>query len=924
MVCFAWHGRTLKQWMNRNMALRFQSKTKIVTLLLLMLLLSSFFSLLHFTFATTTTVTACESTSNWSGSGVTISTSADCVEGTNSILLTNSSYVYNMYGVYDEAGSWNWASYTELHFWVKSNVTSTFQVQVFTDGSNWVTQSLGSAPTSWTEQTITLASMSVGAGTINWATINSMRFQLTNAYAFAEYRLDNITLYYYTAPSPPPASDTFNVHSWNFSDGSLDDLTFNGDGSHSNTTSYCNVTSPLSVGGGAYLQYDFADKGTLLLQMDFILRTLPTTLYSGTTIARLTNTANYGGEHSCYVWIQKMASNYVWRVTVGGVTSMETASVSIDTPYRLIINATMGSGSASALATVNGTNIGNPVTGLVIVPYNSVDIGIGWAIDNAQKMTLYTMGINGSELEERTISGQVLFTSNLSPVSGASVYAGIIETTTDGSGNFALTVPAGAHYLKATVQGYLTSTTYVDVSDDDASGITLHLSPYPTTGNAYWDIRSVTIFPFWFHYDAAAMDMCLTEIASKFGDGVNTIDIRILWTNNESNTNQPIFSYGQSEAENGWTVLDAAITKIHNHGFQVRLGVVSEGTYLATEIPEPTDYAVWWNNYNILIAQYGTWAETRNVEYMLIGWEFLWQDIRFEDGTWNNQWLSALNSLRETYHGQISYEFNWPDASSEITTLLSNSWVSELDFVSMSSYIPLSPTVYNSVETYTEAWSNNINGLNYIGLFQQMYETWGIPVEINVGYASVVGAVMHPWSYGGAGTPDYPDQADAWEALFLAMQNLDFIKGVDMEHFDHNAEVGDGTSSFRNKTMSEYKINNGLAMYLMPEPEAPSVLPSLNVNWMWQYLYAGDFAGFFNVAVATAFNSYAIGIAVITMIFLVALYLRTGSLLLLCIAWLLIGGFLIVAIPIVSGLAIIFLVLGLGGLIYKLFRPSGS
>jgi hypothetical protein len=899
------------------------NKTKITTLLLLAILLFSFL-ILPFSHATTTTVSACESTTSWTGTGATLSTSADCVEGSYSVLAVNNSYVYNMYAVFDEAGSWNWASYTQLHFWVKANVTSVFTVSVFTDGSNWVTQSLGAAPTSWTEENVTLASMSVGAGTINWNSINSIRFQLTNAYAFAEYHIDNVTIYYDS--TPPPSSDTFNIHYWNFSDGSLNDFTFAGTGSYTNTTGYCNVTSPPSEGGNARLDYTFDDKGSLLVQMDFALGSLPSTLYSQTIIARLTNTANYGGEHSSYVWIQKQVSNYVWRVTVGGVTTMTTASVSIDTPYRLLINATMGSGTASALATLNGTEIGNPTSGTVIVPYNAIDVGISWAIDNNQKVTIYNVGINGSELEERTISGQVLYASNLAPVSGASVYAGTIETTTDGSGLFSLTVPAGAHYLKTTIQGYKTYTVYTDVSTTSASGVLLYLSPYPTTGNAYWEIRSTTIFPFWFHYNETAMDTCLSEISSKFGDGINTIDIRILYTNYADDPNLPIFSWGQSEAECGWDVLDAAITKIHNHGFKVRLGVISEGTYLSTTIPTPTNYNTWWTNYNILIAQYGTWAQDRNVEYMLIGWEYLWQDARYEDGTWNSQWTSALTALRNVYHGQIGYEFNWPDASSEIPVLLSNSWVSDLDFVSMSSYIPLSPTVYNSVETYTNAWTSNTNGLNYIALFQQMYDTWGISVEINVGYASKVGAVMHPWA-GGAGTPDYPDQADAWEALFLAMQGKTFIKGVDMEHFDHDAPVGDTTSSFRNKTMSEYKINNGLIMYSTPleevEPTAPpafSVSISDQIGLLMQYLANRDFIGLIIAMYTTTMGQWFY--LMLATIIAVALYLKVKNLAVLGVAWLLTGAFFIPVIieawPVIS----ICLVLGFAALLYKLFHHT--
>jgi len=110
-----------------------------------------------------------------------------------------------------------------------------------------------------------------------------------------------------------------------------------------------------------------------------------------------------------------------------------------------------------------------------------------------------------------------------------------------------------------------------------------------------------------------------------------------------------------------------------------------------------------------------------------------------------------------------------------------------------------------------------------------------------------------------------------------------------------------------------------------PAPETPPselVLPSVSVSWVWQYLYAGDFVGFFNALFITTFNSLSIGIALVVMLFLVPLYIRSKSLMLLIVAWILLGGFLIVAMPEVSGLAIIFMALGIGGLFWRLFRPS--
>lgn len=126
----------------------------------------------------------------------------------------------------------------------------------------------------------------------------------------------------------------------------------------------------------------------------------------------------------------------------------------------------------------------------------------------------------------------------------------------------------------------------------------------------------------------------------------------------------------------------------------------------------------------------------------------------------------------------------------------------------------------------------------------------------------------------------------------------------------------------------EYRVtvSTGTPALLYWRIAASSVLPlpSLSVQSIWQYLYEGDFVGFFNALLITTFNSLSIGIALVTMLFLVPLYIRTKSLMLLVVAWLLIGSFLIATMPEVSGLAIVFMALGIGGLFWRLFRPSGG
>ena len=99
------------------------------------------------------------------------------------------------------------------------------------------------------------------------------------------------------------------------------------------------------------------------------------------------------------------------------------------------------------------------------------------------------------------------------------------------------------------------------------------------------------------------------------------------------------------------------------------------------------------------------------------------------------------------------------------------------------------------------------------------------------------------------------------------------------------------------------------------------LLPQIDVDFIWVYLFEGDFLGAFQAIIGGAFSSVSIGIAVLSLLFIVPIYIRTNSLLVVCILWILLGGFIITTIPLASGLALLFFSLGVAGLLWRLFRP---
>ena len=110
----------------------------------------------------------------------------------------------------------------------------------------------------------------------------------------------------------------------------------------------------------------------------------------------------------------------------------------------------------------------------------------------------------------------------------------------------------------------------------------------------------------------------------------------------------------------------------------------------------------------------------------------------------------------------------------------------------------------------------------------------------------------------------------------------------------------------------------------VPSGSGPVRLPTLQVKALWQYILEGDLLGFFQALFMYSFNSADLFYGVLAMVFCIPLYIRTKSLIFLCIVWIVLGGFFIALMPIVSGLALLFMALGIGGLIFKLVRSRYS
>lgn len=93
---------------------------------------------------------------------------------------------------------------------------------------------------------------------------------------------------------------------------------------------------------------------------------------------------------------------------------------------------------------------------------------------------------------------------------------------------------------------------------------------------------------------------------------------------------------------------------------------------------------------------------------------------------------------------------------------------------------------------------------------------------------------------------------------------------------------------------------------------------------LMQYLFDGDVLGFIQACYVSAFQSADLFYGMLALIGVSALLIRTKSLLFVSIIWVLLGGLFIVAMPIVSGLAVFLMIMGLAGVLFKVFMTVRS
>jgi len=109
------------------------------------------------------------------------------------------------------------------------------------------------------------------------------------------------------------------------------------------------------------------------------------------------------------------------------------------------------------------------------------------------------------------------------------------------------------------------------------------------------------------------------------------------------------------------------------------------------------------------------------------------------------------------------------------------------------------------------------------------------------------------------------------------------------------------------------------ALPVLPEPYDDWLLGG-DISLLLTYLQAGDYLGFIIACYTTRIGQLAY--VIIVLMFTVPLALRTQSITYVAIVWIILGGVFQAAVPLIGPATVIFEILGIGALIFRLFAKE--
>lgn len=209
--------------------------------------------------------------------------------------------------------------------------------------------------------------------------------------------------------------------------------------------------------------------------------------------------------------------------------------------------------------------------------------------------------------------------------------------------------------------------------------------------------------------------------------------------------------------------LKVCIDKTHNKQMFVMIKPhlwVSNNVYTGhLDFKNETDWRKWENEYENYILSMASIAQDRDVELFCFGTE-LGKAIEKRP----QYWSLLIKKIRAIYSGKLTYAANWDDFDKV-------PFWSQLDYIGIDAYFPLSESETPSVNELKSAWKKPIDKMEllYIKVKKPILFT-------EFGYQNSNKCAKEPWKEENK-IVNNQGQVNAYEALFSELSDKPFFKG---------------------------------------------------------------------------------------------------------------------------------------------------
>jgi hypothetical protein len=186
---------------------------------------------------------------------------------------------------------------------------------------------------------------------------------------------------------------------------------------------------------------------------------------------------------------------------------------------------------------------------------------------------------------------------------------------------------------------------------------------------------------------------------------------------------------------------------------------VDDGAWRGTIRPDLS--AAWFADYSAFVVQWAQFAETRGVATFVVGTE-LARTISS-----SSEWRGVIAEVRGVFNGRLTYAASWDEAQKV------KFW-DVLDIVGVDAYFPIAPRDDAGRLDLLAGWEPWLQRLQLLH-----HQTGKKIMMTEIGYRSIDGAGLAPFSFGGNGSLDLQEQADLYWAALEATGDKPWIEGMD-------------------------------------------------------------------------------------------------------------------------------------------------